>query len=185
MSGQDRQSSKAAERYAIALFDLAAEAGAIEAIEGDLNSFLAMAEESENLRRLIDSPLYAAEDKARALSALAGKSGAHALTAKFFGAAALGGRASALPAMARAYRVKAAAWRGVIEADVASAIPLSEKQLNELETALKKALGRKVDVRSEIQPELLGGLTVRVGSQLYDSSLKTKLEGLKTAMKEG
>ena len=184
MTGEDAMTAQAAGRYASALFDLAREAGAADAVEGDLTAFLALLESSEDLDRALASPLFSAGEKTGVLDTLAEKAGFHALTRNAFAVTAHNGRAGELGKIARAYAALAAADRGAQTADVSSARPLSQEQLEALTASLKRALGRDIEVRAQVRPEILGGLIVKVGSRMFDSSLASKLEGVRKAMKE-
>ena len=183
-TGEDANTANAAGRYATALFELAKTSGAAEAVEADLSAFRAALGESSELAEVLASPLYSSEEKAGVLSAMAGKAKFHELTKNAFGVAANNSRAGELGAMASAYAALAAADRGILSADVATAAALTKKQTEALQASLKSALGRDVEVRTEVRPELLGGLIVKVGSRMFDSSLRTKLDGMKNAMKE-
>lgn len=183
-TGEDANTANAAGRYATALFELAKTSGAAEAVEADLSAFRAALGESSELAEVLASPLYSSEEKAGVLSAMADKAKYHELTKNAFGVAANNSRAGELGAMASAYAALAAADRGILSADVATAAALTKKQTEALQASLKSALGRGVEVRTEVRPELLGGLIVKVGSRMFDSSLRTKLDGMKNAMKE-
>lgn len=183
-TGEDAMTANAAGRYATALFELAKTSGAADAVEADLSALRAMLDESPELAEVLASPLYAADDKAGVLSALAGKAKFHELTRNAFGVAARNGRAGELGAVARVYAALAAADRGVVTADVTTAAPLTKKQTEALAASLKGAYGREIEVRTDVRPELLGGLIVKIGSRMFDSSLRTKLDGMKNAMKE-
>lgn len=183
-TGDDAMTADAAGRYAAALFELAKEAGAIEAVEGDLSSLRAMLSQSDDLSKALASPLNSAEEKGGVIQALAEKAKFNALTANALGVAAANGRAGEIGDVARAFAALAAADRGVSSAEVESAAALTQKQLDSLQASLKTALGRDIEIRAEVRPELIGGLIVKVGSRMFDSSLRTKLEGMKQAMKE-
>jgi len=176
--------SEAGERYARALFELADEAGALDAAEKDIASLAAAFAESSDLRRAMSSPLFKTEDKAAVITALTDKLKLSELVRNFAGVMARNGRAEDLPAAARAFAAMMSKHRGAMSADVVSADALTATQLKELSTALKSALGRDVEVRTEVRPELIGGLIVKVGSRMFDSSLRTKLGGVRKAMKE-
>ena len=180
----DAITSEAGERYARALYELADEAKALAAIEADVDALAEAIRESEDLRRAIASPVYKSADKAAALKALAEKLKLHELTTRFIGVVAANGRAQDLPVMARAFKALAARRRGAATADVVTADALTQAQLKELTTALKTALGKDVEIRTEVREDLIGGLIVKVGSRMFDSSLKSKLEGLRKTMKE-
>lgn len=183
-TGQDAMTATAAGRYATALFELAKSSGAADAVEADLSAFRAALETSPELAEALASPLHPAEVKAGVLNALAERAEFHALTRNTFGVVVRNRRAGVLGAMAKAYAALAAADRGVVTADVASASPLTKKQTEALAASLKSAFGREIEVRTAVRPELMGGLIVKVGSRMFDSSLRTKLDGMKNAMKE-
>lgn len=172
-----------AERYATALFDLAESRGALDAVAGDLEALKAMICDSADLRRLLDSPVLSRDDQARAMTALAAKAGFDAVTNNFLGLAARHRRLFVLPAVIDVYLGRLSARRGETAASVASAVPLSQAQIDTLTDTLKAAFGGVVAVEVAVDPALLGGLVVQVGSRMVDSSLKTKLQHLKLAMK--
>jgi len=180
----DAITGEAGERYARALFELAEDAGALAAVEKDVDALLEALGESAELARALTSPIYGAESKSKALAALADKLKAKDLTKQFLGVVADNGRAGDLKPVLRAFKIIAARRRGSATADVVSADALTQAQLKELQTALKNALGRDVEIRTEVREDLIGGLIVQVGSRMFDSSLKTKLEGLRKTMKE-
>ena len=180
----DAITGEAGERYARALFELAEDAGALAAVEKDVDALLAALAESAELSRALTSPIHAAEAKGKALAALADALKAQDLTKNFLGVLADNRRAGDLKAVLRAFKIIAARRRGSATADVVSADALTQAQLKELQTALKTALGRDVEIRTEVREELIGGLIVKVGSRMFDSSLKAKLEGLRKTMKE-
>jgi F-type H+-transporting ATPase subunit delta len=172
-----------AERYATALYELADEAKKLDAVAGDLGDLKAMIQGSEGLQRAIRAPLLDRDDVAAALTAILDKAGADDLTRKFVGVVASHRRAFALPAMIDAYLSELASRRGEVTAHVTSAAKLTKKQADDVEAALKKALGSKVNLQTDVDPDILGGLVVRVGSRMVDSSLRTKLQRLQLAMK--
>ena len=179
----DFKANEVSERYARALFDLAQDAGEIDAVRADLKSLKAMLASSPELRRAVTSPAYSAEDKGRALVALAVKSKFDMLTAKFLGLLTQNQRAAALSGVITAYEALWAAHTGVVGAQVVSAQPLSATQLKNIKSALRTALGQDPELEARIDPSILGGLKVKVGSKLFDASLKTKLDTLKFALK--
>lgn len=181
---EDVITGEAGERYARALFELAEEAGALAKVEADVDTLLAAFAESADLARALASPIFKGAEKAAALSELSKKLELNKLTADFLAVAARNGRAGDLKDILRAFKALAARRRGSSSADVISADPLTATQLKELKTALKTALGRDVEIRTEVREDLIGGLIVKVGSRMFDSSLKTKLEGLRKTMKE-
>jgi F-type H+-transporting ATPase subunit delta len=170
-------------RYAAALFDLAKEEGQLPRVEADLKAFQAMLDESADLRRLIRSPVISAEDQSEALDAVLAKAGVSPLTVNFFRLIARNRRLFAVADMIRDFRALLARERGEVSADVASAHPLTAEQLSALKEALRMQIGKEVQVNTRVDPGLLGGLVVKVGSRMIDSSLRTKLNNLKVAMK--
>jgi F-type H+-transporting ATPase subunit delta len=176
--------SGVAERYASSLFELALEGGAIDAVAADLNRFQAMIDESGDLKRLVLSPVFTAEDQVKAISAIGEKAGFNALVLNFLKVVASNRRLFAVPGMVAAYRQIAARHKGEITADVTSAHALSAEQETELKAALKGVTGKEVSISVTVDPSLLGGLIVKVGSRQIDTSLRTKLSTLKLALKE-
>jgi ATP synthase, F1 delta subunit len=172
-----------AERYATALFELAESQGALDQVAGDLKTLKAMIGESADLRRLLDSPVLTRNETGKAVAALAEAAKFSGLTANFLGLLAKNRRLFSLPGIIGAYLGRLAAKRGELSAQVASAVPLTKAQLDALSSTLKTAFGGAVTVDVTVDPSLLGGLVVRVGSRMVDSSLKTKLQHLKLAMK--
>ncbi len=184
MSGQDPNIAGMPGRYAMALFELASDSGALETVEADLGLFGTMLDDSDDLRRLVDSPVFTAEEQTRAITALLEKSDIGPLTAKFVGLVAQNRRLFAISDMIRAFRSLLATHRGEVTAEVTSAEALSDNQTDALKESLKAAVGSNVQVQTQIDASLLGGLIVKVGSRMVDSSLRTKLQSLKIAMKE-
>jgi len=176
--------SGVAERYASSLFELALEAGVVEAVSADLDRFQALLDESDDLKRLVASPVFSAEDQSKAISAIAEKAGISGLAANFLKVVANNRRLFAVPGMIASYRTTAAAHRGEIVAEVTSAHALDEAQETELKAALKSVTGKDVTIDLTVDPSLLGGLIVKVGSRQIDTSLRTKLSTLKLALKE-
>ena len=176
--------SGVAERYASSLYELALEAGSVDAVGADLDRLQAMLDESEDLRRLIQSPVFSSEDQLRAISAVADKAGIRGLVGNFIKVVAGNPPLLALPGMIRAFRQIAAAQRGEVTAEVTSAHALTPAQEQELKSALKGVTGKDVVVAVTVDPTLLGGLIVKVGSRQIDTSLRTKLSTLKLALKE-
>jgi F-type H+-transporting ATPase subunit delta len=179
----DTKTTDVGARYAQALFDLAVERRALDGVEGDLDALAAMVRESADLRRLIASPRFTAEDKAKGLSAVAARAQLGDLTAKFVGLLAANRRVSALLEIIIAFKRLAAARRGLVAAQVVTAIPLSDAQTTALRAALRQALGKDPQIEARVDPAILGGIKVRVGSRLYDASLKSRLDSLKYALK--
>ena len=176
--------SGVAERYASSLFDVAKEAGSIDEVGRDLDRFEALMGESADLKRLVVSPVFSADEQFRAISALVAKAGMTGLFANFLKVVARNRRLFALPGIIRAYRVLNALHRGEVSADVTSAHELSAEQQRDLKAALKDVTGKDVTLNITIDPSILGGLIVKVGSRQIDTSLRTKLSSLKLALKE-
>jgi len=179
----DSKTSNVGERYALALFDLAGETGHFAAVEADLKSLKAMRAESRDLHILLASPAFSAEDKAKGLAAIAARAKFNATTVKFLGLLAANGRASALPAVIASFEKLAAEKRGAISAEVTTAIELTAAQARGVAAALRQALGKDPEIETRVDPAILGGIKVKVGSRLFDASLKSKLDSLKFALK--
>jgi F-type H+-transporting ATPase subunit delta len=170
--------------YAAALFDLAKSEGSLDAVEAGLAEISRLSAESDDFRRFLRSPVISAEIKASAADAILAKSSVNATVANLVKVVARNGRLFALPAIIKAFQALAAKERGEISADVTSAAPLSAGQLKSLADTLKQKIGKTVTLTEHVDPSLIGGLVVKVGSQMIDSSLKTKLSAMKIAMKE-
>lgn len=171
-------------RYATALFELAEEAGKTAAVEAELDAFRKLLDESPDLMRLVRSPVFTGEEQQRALTAVLDKAGVKGLTGNFLGLVARNRRLFAIPGMISAFKGLTARQRGEVSAEVRSATRLDAKQTEALKASLKAALGRDVTFTASVDPALLGGLVVKIGSRMIDSSLRTKLNNLKMAMKE-
>jgi F-type H+-transporting ATPase subunit delta len=176
-------SASMAGRYAAALFELAKEQGQLAQVEADLEAFQTMLDESADLVRLVRSPVISADDQAKALAAILGKAGISGLTTNFFLLIARNRRMFAVADMLENFRTLLAAERGEVSADIASAHPLTPEQMTALEDALRIQVGKDVQMNTRVDPSLLGGLIVKLGSRMIDSSLRTKLNNLKVAMK--
>jgi len=170
-------------RYANAVFELARDQKAVDAVSTDLAALRRALESSPDLARLVRSPVFSAEDQARALKAILEKMGAHPLTTKFVLLLAHKRRLFALTQIISAYEHLVANSRGETEAEVTSARHLNDDEVAELKAMLKAKLGKEPRLQSRIDPTLLGGLVVKVGSRMIDSSLRTKLDSLRAAMK--
>ncbi len=173
-----------AERYAGSLFELALQSNSVAKVEGDLSSLERMLAGSDDLRRLILSPVISSGDQAKAIAAVADKAKITGLTGNFLRVVARNRRLFAVPAMIKAFRGIAAEQRGEVAAEVTSAHPLTAAQETELKAALKGVTGKEVATAITVDPSLLGGLVVKIGSRQIDTSLKTKLNSLKLALKE-
>lgn len=172
-----------AERYAAALFDLADAQGALDRVADDLSTLKSMILDSADLRRLLDSPALSRDEQGAAMAALAKAADFGEQTTNFLGLVARNRRLFALPAMIDCFRRQLAVRRSQVDADVVSAAPLTPVQLSALEGSLKTAFGGNVVVKAAVDPDLLGGMVVKVGSRMVDSSLRTKLQSLKLVMK--
>ena len=182
MNDQYRE-TEAGERYARAAFDLALDQKILDKVQADAAALKALLTESAELRGVIASPFYKSEAKLNALLAVAAKAKLQALTKKTLGVMAANGRLDHLFPLINAFNKLYAAHKGVVSAEVTSAAALSDEQTASLKAALAKALGGQADIHTRVDPALLGGLKVRVGSRLFDASLKTKLDSLKFALK--
>jgi F-type H+-transporting ATPase subunit delta len=177
--------SGVAERYAGALFEVAEEAGAIDAVGADLDAFQALIDESADLHRLVRSPIFSAEEQKRAVKAILERAGISSFAANAIQVVAANRRLFVFSDIRRAYKTLVAAHRGEVTADVVSAEPLSEPQTEALKAALLGVAGGKgVSFATKVDPSLIGGLVVKIGSRMVDTSLKTKLSSLKVALKE-
>ncbi|HYC65631.1 MAG TPA: F0F1 ATP synthase subunit delta [Reyranellaceae bacterium] len=183
MPNASSATSAVAGRYASALFELADNAKALDAVAQDLATFRKLVDDSADLRRLILSPVIGRDAQGRALLAVLDAAQISGLTRKFIGLVAANGRARDLPAMAAAYLAELASRRGETTATVTSAVPLSEAQLKQLTDTLRGLVGAKVAIDARVEPDILGGLVVKVGSRLFDSSIRSKLARLQLAMK--
>jgi F-type H+-transporting ATPase subunit delta len=175
--------SGVAGRYANALFDLASEEKAIAATANGLASLQSMITESPDLTRLIQSPVFKAEDQMSALTALASKAGVSGLALNFVKLMCEKRRLPALSDAISGFQTLVADSKGEMVAEVTSAEKLTAVQLKDLQVALKSKLGRDVTLNTTIDPSILGGLIVKAGTTMIDDSLKTKLQNLKVAMK--
>jgi F-type H+-transporting ATPase subunit delta len=170
--------------YASALYELAEAADDVKTAENSLDGVSDLIEKSNDFQRFLRSPVIGAEIKNQVLREILKKAKTQDLVANFLNLVARNGRLFALPEMIASFKEIAARKRGEVAADVTSAVPLSQDQLNLLADTLKKKLGKTVTLNSHVDPSLIGGLQVKVGSQMIDSSLKTKLTAMKIAMKE-
>jgi F-type H+-transporting ATPase subunit delta len=178
------QDSTVAGRYANALFELALDAKSLPAAEADLGRFGSMIEASPDLQRLVKSPVFSADEQLRAISAILAKAEIGGLVGNLIRVVAGNRRLFAMPDIIRAFRRIVARHRGEVAAEVTSAEPLSDRHVAALKEALKASLGKDVTLDSKVDPALIGGLIVKVGSRMIDGSLRTKLNSLKLAMKE-
>jgi F-type H+-transporting ATPase subunit delta len=179
----DSQASNVGGRYAKALFDLATDENNVAAVEADLKSLKAALADSRDLRVLLGSPTFSAEDKGKGLAGIATAGKFNPTTRKFLGLLAANSRAAALAAVITAFERLAAEARGAVSAQVTTALPLTAAQEKGVAAALRQALGKDPEIETRVDPAILGGIKVRVGSRLFDASLKSKLDSLKFALK--
>jgi F-type H+-transporting ATPase subunit delta len=172
-------------RYATALFELALDGKSVEAVKVDLDSFERMITDNADLDRLVRSPAFGADEQARALAAVLEAAGIKGLAANFLRFVASNRRLFAVRTMIRDFRKLVANWKGEVSANVTVAEKLSDRHLDALKDALKQVTGGKaVDLNVKVDPAIIGGLMVKLGSRMVDSSLRTKLNAIKHAMKE-
>ncbi|MGI8705280.1 MAG: F0F1 ATP synthase subunit delta [Sphingomicrobium sp.] len=170
-------------RYASALFDLARDEKQIDAVSGSLDGLNQALADSHEFRQLTSSPLVDREDAGKVFATIAGELNLDPITSNFLGVLARNGRKGQLQPVIRAFRRLAAKHRGETTAEVVTAHPLSDDQVAALKSKLKARVGRDVAIDASTDPEILGGLIVRIESQMIDASLKTKLNRLALAMK--
>jgi F-type H+-transporting ATPase subunit delta len=171
-------------RYATALFDLARETKAIDAVKADLDRFDALVAESADLNRLVRSPVFSSDEQLQALSAVLERAGISGLAAKFLKLVTTNRRLFAVRDMVKAFRKLVADHKGEATAEVTVAETLKDEHLDALRSALKAVSGKNVDLAITIDPAIIGGLVVKLGSRMVDSSLRTKLNAIRHAMKE-
>lgn len=171
-------------RYASALFDLASDENVLDAVDADVTSLRTMLTDSADLTRLVASPVFSADDQIKAMAAVMQKAEISGLTANFVKLVARNRRLFALPGMLRAFHELLAAHRGETIAVITSAEPLSDTQISALKEALAEKAGGTIKLETHVDPSLIGGLIVRLGSQMIDTSVRTRLQGLRAAMKE-
>jgi F-type H+-transporting ATPase subunit delta len=169
-------------RYASALFDLASASGKVADIETDLVTFQGLLDQSPDLVRLVRSPVIATDDQNKAIAAILDKVRISGLAANFLKLVTSNRRLFSIQDIIKAYRALAARSRGEVTAEVTSAVPLNNEQTAALKETLKASVGKDVTLQARVDPSLLGGLVVKVGSRMIDSSLKTKLQNLKVAL---
>ena len=183
VAAQSSITSGVAGRYAAALFDLAKEADALDLIAEDLQGLGTLLSESEELTDLVNSPLYSREQQAAGMEAVLAAAGVQDLTRRFVGVVCENRRLFTISDIIEAYRALLASHRGQMTADVVSARPLSDAQMTTLRGVLADVLRSDVNIETSVDESLLGGLVVKVGSRMVDTSIKTKLDNLAIAMK--
>lgn len=183
MAAETSIASGIAGRYATALFEMANEQKSLDAVRDDLALIQGLLDESEDLRRLVRSPVIARTDQGRAMLAVLDAAGVGQLVRNFVGVVAQNRRLFALRAMITTFNQLLADFRGEIAAEITAAAPLSDGQRDKIAAALRAAMGRDVNIDIRVDEGLIGGMIVRVGSRMVDFSLATKLQGLRLAMK--
>jgi len=185
VAGKDPIISGMAGRYGNALFELARDEKVVDAVKTDLDQFDALVAGNPDLTRLVRSPVFGADEQLKALTAILDKAGITGLAANFLRVVTANRRLFAVRDMIRAFRALAARHKGEVTAEVTVAEKLSDANLDALKSALKSVTGGKdIDFDVKIEPAIIGGLIVKVGSRMVDSSLRTKLNAIKIAMKE-
>ena len=184
MAGEEPIISGMAGRYATALFELALDNKAVDAVKADLETFDRLIAENPDLARLVRSPVFSAEQQAGALSAVLEKTGIGGLTAQFLKVVTSNRRLFAVRDMVRAYGAMVARHHGEVTAQVTVAEPLREPHRAAIKETLDAVTGKDVGLDVKVDPAIIGGLVVKLGSRMVDSSLRTKLNSIKHAMKE-
>jgi F-type H+-transporting ATPase subunit delta len=184
VAAEDPSVSGVSGRYATALFELARDEKSVDAVKADLDKFEALLAESPDLLRLVRSPVFSADMQSRALAAVLDKAGISGIPANFLKVLTANRRLFAVADVIRAFRALVAKFKGEATADVTVAEKLSDKNLDAIKTALKSVTGKDVELNVNIEPSIIGGLIVKLGSRMVDSSLRTKLNSIKHAMKE-
>jgi F-type H+-transporting ATPase subunit delta len=175
--------SEAAQRYAAAVFDMAITSGEVDAVDNGLTALGKLIDGDKGLSAALKSPLHKSEEKAAVLAELSDKLGLPQLAKNFIGVVALNRRAGDIPGMAKSFAEKAAKHRGASRITARVATAITKDQTLDLESAISKALGRSVTVDVEVDPALLGGLQIKMGSRLVDASIRTNLNNLTNLMK--
>jgi F-type H+-transporting ATPase subunit delta len=171
-------------RYATALFDLASETNAVDAVKADLERFAALIAESADLKRLVRSPVFSTAEQLQALGAVLERAGIGGVAAKFLKLVTSNRRLFAVGDMIRGFRELVAKHKGEATAEVTVAEKLKDEHVEALRATLKAVSGKDVDLDIKIDPAIIGGLVVKLGSRMVDTSLRTKLNAIKHAMKE-
>jgi F-type H+-transporting ATPase subunit delta len=184
VAGEDPSVSGVAGRYATALFELSRDEKSVDAVKADLDRFDAMLTDSADLARLVRSPVFSADAQSKALTAVLEKAEIGGISANFLKVLTANRRLFAVADVIRAFRALVAKFKGEATADVTVAEALSDKNLDAIKTALKSVTGKDVALNVKVDPSIIGGLVVKLGSRMVDSSLRTKLNSIKHAMKE-
>jgi len=183
LAAEDHTSGMAG-RYATALFDLARETNAIDAVQSDLDRFDALVAESADLSRLVRSPVFSADEQLRARSAVLDRVSIGGIAANFFKLVTTNRRLFAVRDMIKAFRALVSQYKGEATAEVTVAERLKDEHIQALRAALNAVSGKNVDLNIKVDPAIIGGLVVKLGSRMVDTSLRTKLNAIKHAMKE-
>jgi F-type H+-transporting ATPase subunit delta len=171
-------------RYAGALYALAIDSDKVDSIHDELGRLSDLIDESRDLRKLLESPILSREEQQRAITTIMEKAGADKLTVRFLGTLASNGRLGALPRIIQAFHQEHARRRGQVSAEVISAVALDDNRRVVVEKTVARLAGSdKVSLSMRVDPSLIGGLVVRIGSRMIDTSIKTKLSRLESAMK--
>jgi len=184
VAGENGIVSGMARRYATALFELANESKAVDQVQADLNAFAAMVASSPELTRLVRSPVFSADEQARALDAVLDKASISGIAKNFLRVVAANRRLFAVDQIIRGFNANVARHKGEVTAEVTVAEPLNDARLAEITDTLKTVTGKDVQVDVAVDPSIIGGLVVKLGSRMVDASLRTKLNSIKFAMKE-
>ena len=184
MAAEDPSVSGVSGRYATALFELTRDEKSIDAVRADLDRFEAMLTDSADLKRLVPSPVFSAGSQSKALAAVLDRAGISGIAANFLKVLTVNRRLFAVSDVIRAFRALVARFKGEATADITVAEPLSDRNLDVLKTALRSVTGKDVALNVNVDPSIIGGLVVKLGSRMVDSSLRTKLNSIKHAMKE-
>jgi F-type H+-transporting ATPase subunit delta len=184
VANEDPSVSGVSGRYATALFELARDQKSVDSIKADLELFEAMLADSADLRRLVRSPVFSAGEQSKALGAVLDNAGISGISANFLKVLTANRRLFAVADVIRAFRALVARFKGEATADVTVAETLNDRNLDALKAALKTVSGKDVALNVKVDPSIIGGLVVKLGSRMVDSSLRTKLNSIKHAMKE-
>jgi F-type H+-transporting ATPase subunit delta len=184
VAGVDGIVSGMAGRYATALFELANETNAIDRVQGDLKAFAALIASSPDLMRLVRSPVFSSDEQAKALDAVLDKASISGVAKNFLRVITANRRLFAVDQIIRGFNAMVAAHKGEVTAQVTVAAPLNDARMNEIRDTLKQVTGKDVQVDINVDPSIIGGLKVKLGSRMVDASLRTKLNSIKFAMKE-
>jgi F-type H+-transporting ATPase subunit delta len=184
LAADETIASGMAGRYATALFDLACDSNTIDAVKADLDRFSALLGESPDLLRLVRSPVFSADEQMAALSTVLERAGIGGLAAKFLKLVTANRRLFSVRDMIKSFGALVADYKGEASAEVTVAEPLKDEHVAALKNALHAVSGKEIDLNIKIDPAIIGGLVVKLGSRMVDSSLRTKLNAIRHAMKE-